>query len=539
MVSFTLLTAALFAGSTLAHPRSKTPNNPTATIDNGLVIGTATSIPNSKTIVNQYLGIPFAEKPVRWSPPEPAKKWNSPYNATVYKPSCLMKFNYPEENRERLIKTYATPGPPAGEDEDCLNLNIYAPAGAKPGSKPVAFWIHGGGFSQGSGSLSYYVGSKMAGYEDLVVVTINYRTNIFGFPETYDMTKGEWNLGFLDQRLALTWVQDNIAAFGGDPKKVTIFGESAGAGSVDDLLTAPPDPVPFRAAILQSGFASTNVKPTGSWVNATKAAGCDKGDFDKVLKCMRKIPAKKLKDIVERAMLTFTPLSDGGVTLSNNPRNNRLKSKDNPTLMARVPVMLGTTADEARLQDYMNITVEQALKAASPKITDFQISLIEHFYPIGSPGINNEYDQVVRIATDYGMQCPAKFVSEDFASTGIPTWRYIYNASFPNTEIFKGSGAYHSSEIMPLFGTFPKKRATCFQKDLSREMQKAWGKFIRNPTKGPGWEQVPKIGIFGDGVRPESDKKPKKALSVVSANDIEPRCVLYRSVWKMLQSAGS
>jgi cholinesterase/carboxylesterase 2 len=107
-----------------------------------------------------------------------------------------MKFNYPEERRNRTIEIFATPGPPAGTSEDCLNLNIYAPAGAKAGSKPVAFWIHGGSFSHGSGSLPYYEGSKMAGYEDLVVVTVNYRTNIFGFPETYDLPKGQWNLGW-------------------------------------------------------------------------------------------------------------------------------------------------------------------------------------------------------------------------------------------------------------------------------------------------------------------------------------------------------
>ncbi|SCO40515.1 related to triacylglycerol lipase V precursor [Fusarium fujikuroi] len=536
MVSYKLLTTALYAGATLALPQSKTASNPTATIDNGIIIGTSTSIPDSKLKVNQFLGIPFAEKPIRFSPPKPAKPWDYPYNATVYKPACFMKFNYPEERRNQTIEIFATPGPPAGTSEDCLNLNIFAPAGAKPGSKPVAFWIHGGSFSHGSGSLPYYEGSKMAGYEDLVVVTVNYRTNIFGFPETYDLPEGEWNLGFLDQRLALTWVQDNIAAFGGDPKKVTIFGESAGAGSVDDLLTAPPDPLPFRAAILQSGSASTNVTPTGSWKNATKLADCDKGDFDQVLKCMRGIPAAKLKDIIERGMLDFAPLSDDGVTLSNYPRDIRLKSKNNPKLMARVPVMLGTTADEARIPNFMNITVKDALKTLAPGISDFQVSLLKFLYPIGSPGINNEFDQVTRMATEIGMQCPIRYVAEDFAEVDIKTWRYIYNASFSNTEIFKGSGAYHSAEIPTLFGTFPEKDATEFQEKLSREMQKAWGKFIRDPTNGPGWEQISNIGVFGGGVGPDSAKEPAKALEVRNANIIEPRCLIFKSIWEKGQT---
>ncbi|KAG5754731.1 hypothetical protein H9Q70_002676 [Fusarium xylarioides] len=513
MVSYKLLTVAIYAGATLALPQSKTPSNPTVTIDNGIIIGTSTSIPDSKVKVNQFLGIPFAEKPIRFSPPKPAKPWDTPYNATVYKPACLMKFNYPEERRNQTIKIFATPGPPAGTSEDCLNLNIYAPAGAKAGSKPVA--IQDGGL-----------------YEDLVVVTVNYRTNIFGFPETYDLPKGQWNLGLLDQRLALTWVQDNIATFGGDPKKVTVFGESGGAGSVDDLLTAPPDPLPFRAAILQSGSASTNVTPTGSWKNATKLAGCDKGDFDKVLKCMREVPAAKLKDIIERGMLDFAPLSDDGITLSNYPRDIRLKSKKSPRLMARVPVMLGTTADEARIPNFMNITVKDALKTLAPGISDFQVSILKFLYPIGSPGISNEFDQVTRMATEIGMQCPIRYVAEDFAEADIKTWRYIYNASFANTEIFKGSGAYHSAEIPTLFGTFPEKGATEFQEKLSREMQKAWGKFIRDPTNGPGWEQIPKIGVFGGGVTPDITKEPVKALDVRNANIIEPRCLIFKNIWE-------
>ncbi|CAJ0552102.1 Ff.00g060810.m01.CDS01 [Fusarium sp. VM40] len=532
MVSFPLLATALYAGTTLAKPHSKVSHNPTATIHNGIIIGTTTSLPDSKTIVKKFLGIPFAEKPVRFSPPEPAKPWGSPYDATEYKPACIMKFNYPEVKRNQTIKTFATPGPPAGTSEDCLNLNIYTPSGAKAGSKPVAFWIHGGSFSHGSGSLPYYDGSKMAGYEDLVVVTINYRTNIFGFPETYDFPKGEWNLGFLDQRLALSWVQDNIAAFGGDPKKVTIFGESAGSGSVEGLITAPPDPLPFRAAILQSGSANTNITPTGSWTKTTKIAGCDTGNFDEILECMRLVPADKLKDLVERAMLNFQPLSDNGITLANFPRDIRLKSKKEPETMARVPVLLGSTADEARLQDFMNVTIDQALRSWIPDISASQVTTLKFLYPIGSPGISNDFDQVTKIVTELAMQCPTRYIAEDFTDADIKTWRFIYNASFPNTEIFKGSGAYHSSEIQTLFGTFPEKGATEFQEKLSREMQKAWGKFIRDPAQGPGWEPVPKIGIFGDGVAPGTDDKTKKTLKVLDENVVEPRCLLFGGLWK-------
>ncbi|KAI1057135.1 hypothetical protein LB507_001639 [Fusarium sp. FIESC RH6] len=528
MASLTLLTA-LFAASSLALPQTTTPDhqNPTATVDNGVVIGTTTSIPDSETTVNQFLGIPFGANPIRFSAPEPAKPWDTPYDASRYQPSCFMQFNYPEAKRNRTIKTFATPGPPAGTSEDCLNLNIYAPAGSNAGSKPVAFWIHGGSFLHGSGSLPYYDGSKMAGHEDIIVVTINYRTNIFGFPTTYDLPEGKWNVGFLDQRLALQWVQDNIAAFGGDPKKVTIFGESAGAGSVDDLITAPPKPLPFRAAILQSGTANTNVTPSGAWEHATKLAKCDKGKFDEVLECMRIVPATELKDIIERAALDFKPISDKGVTLANFPRDIRLQSRKTNNIMARVPVMLGSTADEARLEDFMNVTIEQALSAWLPNVTTKQADLLKMYYPIGGPGITNEFDQVVRIATELGMQCPIRYTAEDFHSTGINTWRFMYNASFPNTEIFNGSGAYHSSEIPTLFGTYPEEGSTEFQGKLSRAMQRAWGQFIRDPQSGPGWGQIPHIGVFGGGVSPD---KPGKAFEVFNSTLTEKRCIAFKDM---------
>ncbi|EEU44833.1 uncharacterized protein NECHADRAFT_49338 [Fusarium vanettenii 77-13-4] len=532
MISRNILVAALRAASALAIPHQRGSDSPTAVIDTGDVIGTTTSIPDSKVTVNKFLGIPFAEAPVRFAPPEPAKSWSKPYDASKHKPACVPKFNYPEDKRNESIKIWYTPPPPAGDSEDCLNINVFAPAGSKPGSKAVAFWIYGGSFHHGSGSLPLYDGSKMAGYEDIIVVTFNYRNNIFGFPETSDLPKGELNPGFLDQRLALDWVRRNIKAFGGDPEKVTIFGESAGAAGVDALLTAPPDPLPFRGAIIQSGTAKTSLTPSGSWVNATEKAGCKKGNFDETLKCMRELPADKLRDVVERAALTFMPLADDGVTQANYPRGQRLKSEEEPKSMARVPILIGTTAEEGRLPELKEITLEEALSHFASGITPAQIWLLRSLYPIGSPGINNEFDQITTIVTEIGAQCPTKFMADEFSSVGIKTRRFIYNASFENTEIFKGSGAYHAAELSTLFGSFPKKGATEYQDKLSRVMQKAWADFVKDPEEGPGWDEVPKVGVLGDGVRPDGDTKGGDGLEVIKPTLLDLRCHLYKNMWE-------
>ncbi|KAM0434038.1 hypothetical protein ACHAPT_003982 [Fusarium lateritium] len=532
MISPSLFVVALYAASAIAIPHQRGSDSPTAVIDTGDVIGTTTSIPDSKVTVNKFLGIPFAEPPVRFAPPKPVESWSKPYDASKAKPACIPKFNYPEAKRNESIKLFWTPPPPAGISEDCLNINVFAPAGSKPGSKAVAFWIFGGSFHHGSGSLPMYDGSKMAGYEDVIVVTFNYRTNIFGFPETSDLPKGELNPGYLDQRLALDWVRRNIKAFGGDPEKVTIMGESAGGWSVDALLTAPPDPLPFRGAIMQSGTAKTSLKPTGSWVNATEKAGCKKDNFEETLKCMRDLPVTKLRDVVERAALTFMPLADDGVTLANYPRGNRLKSEEDPESMARVPILIGSTAEEGRIPDLKGVTLEEALNFFAPGVTPAQIRLLRSLYPIGSPGISNDFDQITTIVTEIGAQCPTKFTADEFSSVDLKTWRFIYNASFENTETFKGSGAYHASELTTLFGTFPEKGATEYQDKLSRVMQKAWADFVKDPEEGPGWDEVPEVGVFGDGVRPDGDEEGGDGLEIIDPTLLDLRCHLYKSMWE-------
>lgn len=227
------LSFVLFPLAALSRPESS--NNwgdwsarPTAKTDVGVVVGVTTTVSTSKTVLNNFLGVPFGEKPVRFAAPKPPAPWKTPRDASQYAPACLQQFNYPNPRRASILEWFNTPPPPAGESEDCLNLNVYVP---QPVRKPkaVMVWLYGGGLLYGSNSVEKYDGSFLAANNDVIVVVPNYRTNVYGFSGSPQVPVTERNTGFLDQRLALDWVRRNIAAFGGDPAKVTIFGESAGA----------------------------------------------------------------------------------------------------------------------------------------------------------------------------------------------------------------------------------------------------------------------------------------------------------------------
>ena len=194
------------------------------------------------------LGVPYAAPPVgalRWRPPQTARSWEGVRLADKMGALCIQ--------------------PPAGGDpgvgpgpmsEDCLTLNVWAPIDRGTAPLPVMVWIHGGGFTSGAGSIPWYHGNRFAAVDDIVVVAINYRLGVLGFthlPELGEAYAGSVNCGILDQVAALHWVADNIAAFGGDPQQITVFGESAGAFSVGCLLVSPLAKGLFHRAIAESG----------------------------------------------------------------------------------------------------------------------------------------------------------------------------------------------------------------------------------------------------------------------------------------------
>jgi carboxylesterase type B len=171
-----LLSSSLLLPFALCNPvAERAASPPSATLDSGVVIGTSTSLPSSKVIVNKFLGIPFAAPPVRFSPPKKPTPWKKPLHTTGQKPSCIQQFNYPAAAREFTVALFDTPPPPAGESEDCLFINVYAPAGGQ--NKTVMFWIYGGNLQFGSNSVVAYDGTSFVANQDVIIVQPNYRTN--------------------------------------------------------------------------------------------------------------------------------------------------------------------------------------------------------------------------------------------------------------------------------------------------------------------------------------------------------------------------
>lgn len=252
----------------------------------------------------------------------------------------------PEAVSQFTRAVFNTPAP--AESEDCLYLNVFAPSTpASSEGRSVLFWIYGGALEFGNAGNPAYDGSLLAAYQDVIVVTANYRTNVFGFATSPELPLDKQNLGFLDQRLGLDWVQRNIHSFGGNPEKVTLFGESAGAFSIDALLTSygKYSHPPFRGAILESGQISYNPQPRPSsvpaWYQLSAAFGCP-GTFGSNVTCLRNVSATDIQSYIDKNSLTFNFVRDN-VTAVSDPAQRRLRGE-----IARIPVLVGSNSQEGR-----------------------------------------------------------------------------------------------------------------------------------------------------------------------------------------------
>jgi para-nitrobenzyl esterase len=453
-----------------------------------------------------YKGIPYAAAPVadlRWKPPQPAPARASVLEAFEFGPRC--------------VSPGSGSGVPAGmlpeTDEDCLSLNVWRPT--KSGVFPVMFWIHGGGLDTGTAAEPLYRGERLAAAEDVVVVSINYRLNYYGFlahpglsEEDPDGSSG--NYGVLDQIAGLEWVRDNIESFGGDPGNVTIFGESAGGWSVCNLLASPPAKGLFHKAVIESGGCDT-VKGLEDGFKDGEEFAADLGCAGpEALSCMRSMTPDDMAKALKKAGRQRKKEQGGGGLLDFSfkwvPKIDGHVFKETPIealrsgRFNRVPVMSGSNRDEVKLFTLMVPGIRLAPKSLVKSFIgsgfgEDVLAGIERHYPWRD--YRRPADAVIDALGDMALGCKC-FEAAEAAAAHQPT--YYYRFDYDRHALPHLVGAPHGIEIPFVLGNLDRppvswlltRGQTKKAEGLSEDMMRYWANFARTgDPNGPGLKQWP------------------------------------------------
>ena len=483
-----LTKGALIAGALLMTTQIWAQSS-VVTIESGQVKGSV------KDGVIAFKGIPFAAPPLgqlRWRSPQPVTPWTGVRDSTEYALDCD-QLPFPSD---------AAPLG-AGTSEDCLYLNVWRPAAPQTSKLPVMVWIYGGGFVNGGSSPLVYSGHHFA-ENGIVFVSFNYRVGrfgFFGFPALTAEHPEELhgNYGYMDQIAALKWVQRDIAAFGGDPSQVTVFGESAGGGSVLTLLTSPLSQGLYQRAIIESGggrgllmgqryLSKTGPDGTPSaeslGVNFAKSNGItDTGAAG--LAQLRALPADKVVNGLNMASMfqaatTYSgPMIDGAI-VNESPQSAIVAGR-----WAKVPIIIGANSMDigfprGRTMDELfapfGTNQEKAKALYNPEHSDNVMLVGMH------------------IAADQMMVEPARFVSRTVSSQGVPAYEYRFSYVAESLRD-KLPGAPHATEIPYVFNTVDvvyKDKLTPADEEISKKVHAYWVAFaktgIPTPSGLPKWE---------------------------------------------------
>lgn len=446
--------------------------------------------------VRAFLGIPYAAPPVgnlRWRAPQPPPTWKGVREATKFGAHCVQITLL---NDDTIFQD-------SGPSEDCLFLNVYTPANARPDSRlPVMFWIHGGGYSLGSGSEPRHNGDFLP-TKGVVLVTINYRLGAFGFLATVDLAKeaggAAGNYGLLDMVAALRWVKANIGGFGGDPGNVTIFGESVGSVAVCTLMASPLARGLFQKAIGESGSPlgaglpdtdtlETREKRDQAWVTSLHVTTMAK---------LRSLPAETILN-ASTGMSEFWQDIDGRL-LTQSVADTYAAGDQ-----AHVPLLAGWNRDESIPP--RNMTADKWSRFASLQFGEQAVNFLKLY-----PGRTDE--QATRSAADYSSDVfigfgTWKWIEAQRKTGRAPVYRYHFELAAPPSKFHRGSFAFHGDDIEYVFGTLDTRPGSVWRPQdriLREQMMSYWTNFARtgNPN-GPGLPFWPNYATDGSLIHLDS-----------------------------------
>jgi para-nitrobenzyl esterase len=436
-----LVTGAAFLAGCATPAASAAPNpvRPVAQLTSGQVRGGWVDLPGGQR-VREFLGIPYGAdtRPRRFLPPRPVAPWTGVREASAYGPAA------PQGAGD------------AGQGEDCLVLNVWGPQDTSSGGRPVLVYIHGGGYTSGSGASPLTHGARLAARGDVVVVTLNHRLNLFGHLHLAAIAGSAYaasgNAGLLDLVLALGWVRDNAAAFGGDPGNVTLFGQSGGGAKIACLMAMPAAKGLFHRVWTMSGQQVTAQGPRGATARARAGMEQIGASLDQLcsLPPENLLAALAAKDpTIAGARAYWGPVLDE-VTLPTHPF-----WPEAPALSARIPMVMGNTREETGSLIAMNdpaifdltwdtLPARLARDMVSDVDVNSAIALYRRLYPDLPPA------QVFLRATSAGRSWRAQVIeAEARARQGAPAW--VYQLDYPSRRAGGRYGAYHMLDIPLVF----------------------------------------------------------------------------------------
>lgn len=451
--------------------------------------GSVRGVASSSGVVS-FKGIPFAAPPVgnlRWRAPKPPKAWTGIRDGSQFGPSCMQR-----EVNELLPWTpeYMVHNPVS---EDCLSLNVWTPSVESKANLPVIVYIPGGGFTSGGASCAVYDGENLA-HTGLVIVVINYRLGVFGFLAHPELTAesphhSSGNYGLMDQIAALKWVRENIKSFGGDPGRVTVWGQSAGAFSVAGLIASPE-----AKGLFQRAQADSGISVAGLPMNSLQKAEAEGEEFAaehhaKSIKELRAIPAADLLPLPEGVgphQLRFRPIVDGWI-LPATPAELSARGADND-----VPVVTGYQANDRLLFSPPIHSAEDFTKAAErfygPMAKDF-----EQLYPAGDQ--KHMEKSMADSARDRERVATFLWASERLKNHHGPVFTYFWTRGIPWPQ-HPEYGAFHSGELPYFFRNLqvldrPWQKIDYQVSDITSAYLKSFAENGDPNTKGePKWSAV-------------------------------------------------